>query len=254
MIKFFRKIRQKLLSENKFSKYLIYAIGEIVLVVIGILIALAINDWNEQRKIGNLQKEYLTNLKKEATNNLNSVMIMKDYVTKLNSKQIELIKLISSDKDSVTEKHLSKLLVDVIIFSFAIKYDDSFLSELKNSGNLKNILNDSIRQNLIDISPIIDDLRYQEEAVDVLLKQSLNFITKDGSFAVLFQNIGEMEALGLNNLPQSDRSNLSLLYDNEFENTIMLYTIVTQTLNEHHYIYLENHLKKLIDNINKELE
>jgi hypothetical protein len=50
MIKFFRKIRQKLLSENKFSKYLIYAIGEIVLVVIGILIALSINNWNEVQK------------------------------------------------------------------------------------------------------------------------------------------------------------------------------------------------------------
>ena len=49
MIKFFRKIRQKMLSENKFSKYLIYSIGEIVLVVIGILIALQINNWNEER-------------------------------------------------------------------------------------------------------------------------------------------------------------------------------------------------------------
>jgi len=50
MIKFFRSIRQRLLSENKFSKYLIYAIGEIVLVVIGILIALRINNWNESKK------------------------------------------------------------------------------------------------------------------------------------------------------------------------------------------------------------
>lgn len=57
MIKFFRKIRQRLVTENplaeragKFSKYLIYAIGEIVLVVIGILIALQINNWNENRK------------------------------------------------------------------------------------------------------------------------------------------------------------------------------------------------------------
>ena len=50
MIKFFRKIRQKLLSENKFSKYLIYAIGEIILVVIGILIAVSINNANTYRK------------------------------------------------------------------------------------------------------------------------------------------------------------------------------------------------------------
>ncbi len=50
MIKFFRKIRQRLLSENKFSKYLLYAIGEIVLVVIGILIALSINKANDAEK------------------------------------------------------------------------------------------------------------------------------------------------------------------------------------------------------------
>lgn len=53
MIKFFRKIRKNLLSENKFSKYILYAIGEIVLVIIGILIALQINNKNEQRKSEN---------------------------------------------------------------------------------------------------------------------------------------------------------------------------------------------------------
>ena len=51
MIKFFRHIRQRLVSENKFSKYLLYAIGEIVLVVIGILIAIQINNKNEENKI-----------------------------------------------------------------------------------------------------------------------------------------------------------------------------------------------------------
>ena len=50
MIKFFRKIRQNLLMENKTGKYFKYAIGEIILVVIGILIALSINNWNEDRK------------------------------------------------------------------------------------------------------------------------------------------------------------------------------------------------------------
>ncbi len=49
MIKIFRHIRQRLLIENKTSKYLLYAIGEIVLVVIGILIALQLNEWNGER-------------------------------------------------------------------------------------------------------------------------------------------------------------------------------------------------------------
>ena len=57
MLKIFRKIRQKLIADSKFSKYLLYAIGEIVLVVIGILIALSINNWNEARK--NVKKEAL---------------------------------------------------------------------------------------------------------------------------------------------------------------------------------------------------
>tara|TARA_R100000935_G_scaffold8302_7_gene17525 strand:+ start:156120 stop:156872 length:753 start_codon:yes stop_codon:yes gene_type:complete len=57
MIKFFRHIRQRLVAESKFSKYLLYAIGEIILVVIGILIALQINTWNEERKTNaNLSK------------------------------------------------------------------------------------------------------------------------------------------------------------------------------------------------------
>ena len=49
MLKFFRKIRQNLLSEGKTGKYIKYAIGEIILVVIGILIAVQINDWNNNR-------------------------------------------------------------------------------------------------------------------------------------------------------------------------------------------------------------
>jgi hypothetical protein len=62
MIKFFRKFRQKLLSENKFSKYLIYAIGEIILVVIGILIALQINNWNEIQKRNDEERKLLHEL------------------------------------------------------------------------------------------------------------------------------------------------------------------------------------------------
>jgi len=65
MIKFFRKIRQNLVSESKFSKYLVYAIGEIVLVVIGILIALQINNANEARKNRLKEISYLNNLKED---------------------------------------------------------------------------------------------------------------------------------------------------------------------------------------------
>ncbi len=63
MIKFFRKIRQKLLVENRFREYMLYAIGEIFLVMIGILLALSVNNWNEARKTDKVEVKLLTELK-----------------------------------------------------------------------------------------------------------------------------------------------------------------------------------------------
>ena len=72
MIKFFRKIRKKLLTENKFSKYLFYAFGEIVLVVIGILIALQINNWNVDRIRNEKEVFNLIELKRSLENDMNA--------------------------------------------------------------------------------------------------------------------------------------------------------------------------------------
>ncbi len=73
MIKFFRHIRQKMLTENKFSKYLIYAIGEIILVVIGILIALQINNWSERKKTQEKVNSFITSLKSDLINDLSTI-------------------------------------------------------------------------------------------------------------------------------------------------------------------------------------
>ncbi|MGB5189120.1 MAG: hypothetical protein WBN54_03565, partial [Robiginitalea sp.] len=64
MLRFFRTFRQRLLTENKFSKYLLYAVGEILLVVIGILIALQINEWQENKVKAQKGLELLTTLKR----------------------------------------------------------------------------------------------------------------------------------------------------------------------------------------------
>tara|TARA_R110000823_G_scaffold294628_2_gene413567 strand:- start:259 stop:591 length:333 start_codon:yes stop_codon:yes gene_type:complete len=73
MIKFFRKIRQNLLSEGKTGKYLKYAFGEIILVVIGILIALGISNWNENRKNNNETTDFINRLTEEIEININNV-------------------------------------------------------------------------------------------------------------------------------------------------------------------------------------
>ncbi|WP_296705537.1 DUF6090 family protein [Algoriphagus sp.] len=70
MISFFRKIRQKLLSQNRVTRYLVYALGEIFLVVIGILIAVSINNWNEDRKSKIKERELLNELTKDLREDL----------------------------------------------------------------------------------------------------------------------------------------------------------------------------------------
>jgi hypothetical protein len=82
MISLFRKIRQKLLSQNRVTRYLAYAVGEILLVTIGILIALSINTWNENRKKIERERELMISLKKELS--LNGALL--DSALNLNKK------------------------------------------------------------------------------------------------------------------------------------------------------------------------
>lgn len=78
MLKIYRKIRQTLLTENKFSKYMLYAIGEILLVVIGILIALQINNWNEQQKLHSNIKGIYAIIQGDLKNDIKTI----DFVVK----------------------------------------------------------------------------------------------------------------------------------------------------------------------------
>ncbi|MBK9643335.1 MAG: hypothetical protein IPO72_19160 [Saprospiraceae bacterium] len=90
MIKFFNKIKQKLLSESKFNKYLIYAFGEIVLIVIGILIALSINNANDSK---NQRQKELT-LLTEMRQNLQIDIKDLDFNIKGSSKRIQANEII----------------------------------------------------------------------------------------------------------------------------------------------------------------
>lgn len=80
MIKLFRTIRKQLLAENKTGKYLKYAIGEIVLVVIGILIALSINNWNETRKQKETTNSIYSIVKEDLMNDISVIdLFLKEY-------------------------------------------------------------------------------------------------------------------------------------------------------------------------------
>lgn len=82
MIKFFRHIRQTMINENRFSKYLLYATGEIVLVVIGILFALQINNWNEQKIVTEKERHALTEIQSDLEINISNLNEMLFHETR----------------------------------------------------------------------------------------------------------------------------------------------------------------------------
>ena len=84
MLRFFRTLRQSLLAENRVSRYLLYAVGEIVLVVIGILLALQINTWNQERQNRSEERKYLSRLEKDLQQDLLRIGVVRDnYETRL---------------------------------------------------------------------------------------------------------------------------------------------------------------------------
>ena len=112
MIQFFRKIRQQLLQEHRISKYLLYAIGEIILVVIGILIALQINNWNEDRIKSNKETIVLANIHKEFKENkkqLDSIIGQHQYVFQNCTKVIRLFPITSKPEPKALDS-LGKML------------------------------------------------------------------------------------------------------------------------------------------------
>ncbi len=120
MIKFFRRIRQRLLTENKFSKYLLYAIGEIALVVIGILIALSINNWNQERQNRKLEKRYLSgfiqDLKQDSID-LSRVISKASVNIKLSHN------VITELEDSIAKNYFEKQLFNTVINQVQIEED-----------------------------------------------------------------------------------------------------------------------------------
>ena len=149
MIKFFRNIRQILIMENNTSKYLKYAIGEIVLVVIGILIALQINNWNEIRKTENMGKVFIGEIYAEIKNEISNI---NDILTALNYQYdgtenvlaiIESSNRIITDTIQFTDNYWapSRLLI--------VQRDLNTFDKLRSSGQSGLLKNDSL-SNLLD--------------------------------------------------------------------------------------------------------
>ena len=148
MIKFFRKIRQNLLSEGKTVKYLKYAVGEIVLVMIGILLALQVNNWNENRKLDNRRQEYYSQL----LDDLNSDIIFIQSTIKDFSNYLKDYKAYTDyyNNDLLTPIQVHEQISKLPLISQPLTFNTSTIESLQNSGDIGLIQSD-IRNRLIDL-------------------------------------------------------------------------------------------------------
>ena len=210
MIKFFRKIRQDLLRDNKIGDYLKYAVGEIVLVVIGILIALSINNWNESRKndleqallvkniIEDLRLDFI-HINKSSEQVSNQMNLIDDLISKIfdekkkiNYDSIGLIRF-SSDFRPITQRNHSESVSTL---------EDDFVRELIQDYFLKedqvtdifieyvDIVHNKIRPYLSNVG--MHNLRslYNQDSSNKKLEVPLNPIILEEQLAkVAFQQL-----------------------------------------------------------------
>ena len=148
MIKFFRKIRQTLLTEGRTGKYLKYAFGEIILVVIGILIALQINTWNESRQDSNMEKAYLRNIEADLNQQMSYIYIQLEHENKHDSIGQNILDRYSKEKTLRIDSTLSQQLNTLSIRNTFIKADPTY-RDLISTGNIRLIKDEKLRNEIL---------------------------------------------------------------------------------------------------------
>lgn len=208
MIKFFRKIRQKLIIQKKMGEYLKYAIGEIILVVIGILIALQINNWNQARLEKQKSKEYHQRLVEEL-----DLMIDGFHKDSIRARKMTIY-LMSTvnlfEKSNITPKELDTVDYALKNYFQFVRIDglSNTYEEMKSSGDLGLIYDKELREALNSyvsrisaISKIYDQLASQVSETSVTDKYIKNKVRLNVDSEITFDfNRMKKDALLMNQL------------------------------------------------------
>lgn len=189
MIKFFRTIRQTLIMENKTSKYLKYAIGEIILVIIGILIALSINNWNENRILKIEEHNSLIDLRSEIVSNIEALT----WTIGRHQKSYDEAKKF---KDLFNDRAAFDIMTDSIFHSIYLQmlnnvtFDPKLgiLQSLISSGKINTLSNKELLYSISSLEDEITDalenqLRINEQFPDYIRSIHVNSaVIIDGKF------------------------------------------------------------------------
>lgn len=160
MIKFFRKIRHNLLTENKFSKYLLYAIGEIVLVMIGILLALQVSNWNQDRKDLISERKILDNIHKDFKKNKKNFDSMKVINYRSLSAMDTMVALFPLNRDSLKINmyfNYNKQIEGITYNAYS-----STVESVINSNSIQLIQDEELQQYLVSWKDVLLDFQEEE--------------------------------------------------------------------------------------------
>jgi hypothetical protein len=167
MIKFFRRIRQNLLSENKFSKYFLYAIGEIILVVIGILIALQLNTWKENKQNKKIERDYLQGI---VANLEQDIIELSDLLKRDTITFKAYTDILKPFKDTTLKIYTPVFIRGAIAPSqYTHQFDGNSIvfEDMKSSGKINNVKSDALRFALLEY------YNYSESYTDIQKKNNV---------------------------------------------------------------------------------
>ena len=231
--------------ENKTSKYFKYAIGEIILVVIGILIALQINNWNENRKINSQETVYLQDLKNDFTFDIETLQgRVTDNIERVHN--IDTIFSLISSKKIFTEQD-EALLANMTLKLFGESYfipEKGTINQIQSSSSGSFIKNKTLRD-------LIFRYYSNNERIEKNMEQSMQIyqhqiITPSLMHPVMTKNNFNINA----EVPKLDMS--LLIKDNDYLNALALKSIGTQNQNKE-YLKLIKKGQQILTIINSEL-
>ncbi len=251
MIKFLRRIRQQLLTENKFSKYLLYAIGEIILVVVGILIALQINNQNIYRQERSIENTYLVALKEEFETNINKL----DQTIDLNTNLIDNVdKLVGVFQQNVIDTISERTVVNYFFetFSSEVNYTPStgVLTEIISSGNLKLIQNQELKQRLASFESSLEQISHQENEINIPRLEIMEHFRNQANYKRYLEELGwdfNWESI------YENRSNKELFKSLHFFNSLYFFQITSIAANRSFYVPIREDMEATVKLINSEL-
>jgi len=253
MINFFRKIRKQLADANKPMQYLRYALGEILLVVIGILIALSINNWNDERKLRQKERKYLLDLKTETTSNVN---ILKSVIgnNRENFESAKEIAYIIASKNQIIEESKFSLM-NQIAFMQGVQYNpkDAIINEIISTGSLKDIHNDKIKEFVSSWYSNMSTVVNQEIEISKYRQKCTDLLVENGNLKRMFDDTDLSTYLDLKE-GYHDKGNLSLLSSTIYENNLLLFIATSTLLNNIHYESMLKELDNVLELIDIEIE